>query len=126
MTKGSRKTGAILAIVGGAFACYMHVIPLVINLIHIGSSGLSWLQNIFQVTCAILAIVGGIYLYRDKGTGGILAIIGGAGLILVHIIFALLVYHSPSEIRAYIIWYFVYALGIIGGIIGYASGPEEA
>jgi hypothetical protein len=126
MAKGTRKTGAILAIVGGAFACYMHIIPLVGNLIHIGSSGLSCLQNIFQVTCAILVIVGGIYLLRDKGTGGILAIIGGAGLILVHIIFALWVWHAPSEIRAYLIWYCVYALGIVGGIIGIASGPEEA
>ena len=121
-----RIAGGVLAIIAGGFSCFMHGPTVVFSLIDIAT--VSWyalLQAILQVTCAVLALVGGILLCTDKASGGTLAIIGGGGLIAVHLMFTLLTSGDPLyEIMSYAIWYIVYALGIIGGIMGLASDSE--
>lgn len=124
MTKGLRLAGGILALVGGS----LQTIPAFMTMRFISCAATIAVMFLVTLTCAILGIVGGILLIKDKMAGGILALIGGVLPIIGHFItFGIEVCGSwwvGVSLAVTMAFYIDCIPTIVGAILGLAAGSD--
>ncbi len=130
MTKGGRKAGGILAIIGGGIAAFFLVSSLIVYINY--PDELNALGTlIIMVFWTAFGIIGGILLYKDVTVGAFFPILSGINFLLYFFVdFQLPIGTDPLIPEDPLIGILVLIISMallltIGGILGGIFGSEK-